>query len=193
MPAFTHVVKTPPRFRMAPRLRRARWGWALAGWLLAGAAAAENPKTQPVDWRDQVLYFAIIDRFADGDPTNNDQNAGVFDPADGSKNSGGDLRGITKRLDYIEGLGVTGLWITPPVANQWWDDEARFSGYHGYWSSDFSAVDAHYGTLDDYVALGRARVAGRVNSGNTLLPGLFGALMGQTGPSNRVPSGFLTK
>lgn len=119
-------------------------------------ATAPPPRTQPVDWRDQVLYFAMIDRFDDGDPANNDQGAGVFDPADGRKYSGGDLAGLTRRLDYLEGLGVTGLWITPPVANQWWDGEANFSGYHGYWASDFSAIDAHYGSDADYVALGSA-------------------------------------
>jgi glycosidase len=106
-----------------------------------------------VDWRDQILYFAMVDRFDDGDPANNDQGAGVYDPADPAKYSGGDLQGLTRRLDYIEGLGVTGLWITPPVANQWWDGEARFSGYHGYWARDFKAIDAHYGTLADYKAL----------------------------------------
>lgn len=127
-----------------------------AGAAPPGPPAPSGPASTPVDWRDQVLYFAMIDRFADGDPANNDQQAGVFDPADGSKYSGGDLQGITQRLDYIAGLGVTGIWITPPVANQWWDEEARFSGYHGYWASDFSTVDAHYGTLEDYVALGRA-------------------------------------
>ncbi|WP_397597044.1 alpha-amylase family glycosyl hydrolase [Silanimonas sp.] len=143
--------KTPRQIRVPAALL----ALALMG-AAADAPAAPTPASQAVDWRDQVLYFAMIDRFADGDPANNDQNAGVFDPADGSKYSGGDLRGITQRLDYIEGLGVTGLWITPPVANQWWDEEARFSGYHGYWASDFSAVDAHYGTLGDYVALGQA-------------------------------------
>jgi glycosidase len=106
-----------------------------------------------VDWRDQVLYLAMIDRFDDGDPSNNDQGADVYDPADPAKYSGGDLAGLTRRLDYIAGLGTTGLWITPPVANQWWDGEARFSGYHGYWARDFKAVDAHYGTLADYKAL----------------------------------------
>lgn len=119
-------------------------------------AAVDAPRSQPVDWRDQVLYFAMIDRFDDGDPANNEQGAGVYDPADGAKYSGGDLKGLARRLDYLEGLGVTGLWITPPVANQWWDGEARFSGYHGYWAADFSAIDAHYGTEADYAALGLA-------------------------------------
>ena len=143
-------------------LRQRRLPAALLALALMGAAnaaasgSAAPPASQPVDWRDQVLYFAMIDRFDDGEPANNDQGAGVFDPADPAKYSGGDLPGITRRLDYLAGLGVTGLWITPPVANQWWDEEARFSGYHGYWASDFSAVDAHFGTLEDYAALGRA-------------------------------------
>ena len=47
-------------------------------------------------------------------------------------------------------LGATALWITPPVANQWWDGSARFSGYHGYWAEHFAEVDPHLGTLDDY-------------------------------------------
>jgi glycosidase len=120
---------------------------------LAATTGALGAPMAATDWRDQVLYFAMIDRFDDGDPANNDQGAGVFDPADPAKYSGGDIAGLTRRLDYIEGLGATGLWITPPVANQWWDGEARFSGYHGYWARDFKAVDEHYGTLADYRAL----------------------------------------
>ncbi|MBB1087297.1 hypothetical protein H4F99_02205 [Lysobacter sp. SG-8] len=108
------------------------------------------------DWRDQVIYFAMIDRFDDGDPSNNDQGVGEHDPADGSRYSGGDLRGVARRLDYIEGLGATALWLTPPVANQWLNPSRSFSGYHGYWATDFRAVDAHYGTFDDYRALSRA-------------------------------------
>ncbi|SEL85666.1 Glycosidase [Pseudoxanthomonas sp. GM95] len=107
------------------------------------------------DWRDQVIYFAMIDRFADGDPRNNDQHADEYDPADSARFSGGDLAGLRQRLDYIAGLGATTLWITPPVANQWWNPRVRYGGYHGYWASDFSAVDAHFGTLADYQALSR--------------------------------------
>ncbi|MDQ3287773.1 MAG: alpha-amylase family glycosyl hydrolase [Pseudomonadota bacterium] len=108
------------------------------------------------DWRDQVLYFVMLDRFDDGDPGNNDQGAGEYDPSDGARFSGGDLAGLTRRLDYIGGLGVTGIWITPPVANQWWNPATSYGGYHGYWATDFKAVDAHFGTLDDYRALSRA-------------------------------------
>lgn len=130
----------------------------------SAAAAVPQPEcvqpqagaTPPPDWRDQVIYFAMIDRFDDGDPGNSDQGQGEYDPADNAHWSGGDLRGLQRRLDYIRGLGATALWITPPVANQWWNPRARYGGYHGYWAEDFSAVDAHYGSLDDYRALADA-------------------------------------
>lgn len=107
------------------------------------------------DWRDQVIYFVMTDRFDDGDPGNNDQGAGEHDPRDNARWSGGDLRGVERRIGYIRDLGATAVWITPPVANLWWSQRSRYGGYHGYWASDFSAVDAHYGTLDDYRRLSR--------------------------------------
>ncbi len=106
-----------------------------------------------LDWRDQIIYFAIIDRFNDGDSSNNDQGFGEYDPRDHRKFSGGDLKGITQRLDYIKDLGATALWITPPVANQWWDDRVGYGGYHGYWASNFKQVDKHFGTLAEYKQL----------------------------------------
>ncbi len=108
------------------------------------------------DWRDQIIYFVMTDRFNDGDPSNNDQGAGEYDPANGAKYSGGDLRGITQQMDYIKGLGATAVWITPPVANQWWDGKAQYGGYHGYWAEHFMKVDKHLGTLSDYQALSHA-------------------------------------
>lgn len=108
----------------------------------------------PVDWSDQVIYFVVTDRFNDGDPSNNDQGAGEYDPGDGSRYSGGDLQGITDKLDYIRDLGATAVWITPPVANQWWDGSVNYGGYHGYWAENFQNVDKHYGDLETYKALG---------------------------------------
>lgn len=140
-------------------------GWALAlamastagGWSTGVAFAAEGPLHVPSpDWRDQVIYFVMIDRFDDGDPSNNDQGAGEYDPRDPVKYNGGDLRGVTRRIGYIQGLGATAVWITPPVANQWWNRRIGHGGYHGYWAEDFTAVDAHFGSLDDYRALSRA-------------------------------------
>ena len=108
------------------------------------------------DWRDQIIYFVMTDRFNDGDPGNNDQGAGEFEAGNNSKYNGGDLRGIAQKIDYIRGLGATALWITPPVANQWWDPQHQYSGYHGYWAENFKAVDKHLGNLDDYQRLSHA-------------------------------------
>ncbi len=144
----------PTPSRLCARLR----SLALAAGLTAAAAAAEPPAppVTAVDWRDQVVYLVMIDRFADGDPGNNDQGQGEYDPNDPRKFSGGDLVGLRRRLDYIRGLGATAIWITPPVANRWWSDAAQFGGYHGYWTRDFMAVDAHFGSLDEYRGLAAA-------------------------------------
>ncbi len=104
-------------------------------------------------WEDQVLYFIVTDRFMDGDTTNNNQGAGEYRRGDNGFWNGGDLTGITRRLDYIKALGATGIWITPPVANQWISPQSHGTGNHGYWARNFVQVDKHYGSLDDYKEL----------------------------------------
>ncbi len=105
------------------------------------------------DWEDQVIYFLMLDRFADGDTTNNDLGGGEYDQKDSRKFSGGDIQGVIDQLDYIQSLGATTIWITPPVANQWWDPAIQFSGYHGYWAENFKEVDKHFGDLELYQKL----------------------------------------
>jgi glycosidase len=123
----------------------------------APVGAADGPRHVPSpDWRDQVVYFVMLGRFANGDRGNDDQHADEYDPADGAKFSGGDLRGARERIPYIRELGATTVWITPPVANQWWNPRSHYGGYHGYWATDFSAIDAHFGTREDYRAFARA-------------------------------------
>ncbi|MBL8329394.1 MAG: hypothetical protein JNJ71_11115 [Rubrivivax sp.] len=132
---------------------------ALCGSLAAGAAGPAVPGPLHVpspDWRDQVIYFLLTDRFADGDPRNNDQGAGEYDPSRSSHYSGGDLAGVRQRLDYIQGLGATAVWLTPWVANQWIDPLNGYTGYHGYWAEHFKRVDRHVGTLADLRQLSRA-------------------------------------
>ncbi|MCD6105473.1 MAG: alpha-amylase [Thermosipho sp. (in: Bacteria)] len=107
------------------------------------------------NWNDKVIYFLMIDRFNDGDLSNNDQGFGEFNPKDYRKYSGGDLQGIIDKIDYIKALGVDGIWITPPVANQWWDPWVNYGGYHGYWARDFKKVDEHFGSLEDYKKLSK--------------------------------------
>jgi glycosidase len=105
------------------------------------------------EWEDQILYFIVTDRFMDGDSTNNDQGAGEYKKGDGGYWNGGDLKGITQKINYIKELGITGIWITPPVANQWRNPQLTGTGNHGYWASRLDQVDQHLGDLEDYKML----------------------------------------
>ena len=134
----------------------ARVAAALGALWLAPRVVTAGPLHVPSpDWRDQVIYFVMTDRFDDGDPRNNDQGAGEFDRRRETHFQGGDLAGLRRRLDYIQGLGATALWITPPVANQWLDRTGGTAGYHGYWAEHFGRVDRHLGTKADLRALSR--------------------------------------
>ncbi len=93
------------------------------------------------DWRDEVIYQIMVDRFYDGD-INNNFNVNL------SKESayhGGDWQGIIDKLDYLEDLGVTALWISPVVRNV--EEDAGFASYHGYWTQSFLEPNLHFGDL----------------------------------------------
>lgn len=104
-------------------------------------------------WSEDVIYFALTDRFYDGDPNNNSPvgcDPALYDPAQKNINcyQGGDLRGLEKALaaGYFTDLGITALWITPPVKNSWrsgFDLGGWKTGYHGYWAQDFLDIDPH--------------------------------------------------
>ncbi|MEZ4467299.1 MAG: alpha-amylase family glycosyl hydrolase [bacterium] len=98
-------------------------------------------QTQVVDWRDEIIYQIVVDRFEDGDPNNNYN----VDYRRAAAYHGGDWQGIIDRLDYIETLGVTALWISPVVRNV--EEDAGFASYHGYWTQDFLNVNLHFGDL----------------------------------------------
>src|SRR6266545_989002 len=119
----------------------------------APAAAPAIVKVQPQErWDDGILYFVLVDRFADGD-TGNDN--GVDRSAKGTFH-GGDLRGLRQQLDELADLGVTALWITPVVENiPGFVTGAGFPdwGYHGYWADDFYAVDPRFGSEEELKAL----------------------------------------
>jgi glycosidase len=95
---------------------------------------------------DDVIYLIMPDRFANGDPTNDEPEgaSGSHDRSKARAYHGGDLRGIREHLDYLKNLGVTTLWLTPVVKNGATED------YHGYGAVDLYAVDPHLGTLRDY-------------------------------------------
>ncbi len=117
--------------------------------LAMGAFAA--PLDRP--WNHEVIYFALTDRFLDGDPANNvpaGSDPALYDAAqrDIDRYHGGDFRGLEIALaaGYFERLGVTALWITPPVRNVWnsaFDLGGPKTGYHGYWTQDFLDIDPH--------------------------------------------------
>ncbi len=104
--------------------------------------AGKKPLTNHViDWRDEIIYQLMVDRFENGDP-NNDYNVDVSAPAG---YHGGDYQGVIDRLDYLEELGVTALWISPVVKNV--EEDAGVGGYHGYWTQNFLQVNPHFGDL----------------------------------------------
>ncbi|MHB8879493.1 MAG: alpha-amylase family glycosyl hydrolase, partial [Myxococcaceae bacterium] len=102
------------------------------------------------DWRDEVIYQVMVDRFANGD-VNND--FGAY-PGHLSRYQGGDWRGLTNNLGYLEALGVTTLWISPVVRNV--ETDAEFDGYHGYWAQDLTRANPHFGDLTELRGLVRA-------------------------------------
>jgi len=118
-------------------------------------------KAGDFDWDEAVIYFTVTDRFFDGDAGNNDAY-GVGDYNTGKKGGssyhGGDFAGLNQKLDYLKDLGVNTIWITPIVENITKDqhdnetDTATY-GYHGYWASDFTKLNKHLGTEEQFKAL----------------------------------------
>ena len=110
---------------------------------------------------DEVIYFLLPDRFENGDTKNDtggikgDRLKTGYDPTHKGFFHGGDIKGLIQRLDYIKGLGATAIWLAPifknkPVQGKPGDESA---GYHGYWVTDFTTVDPHFGTEADFKAL----------------------------------------
>jgi alpha-amylase len=112
-----------------------------------GCVSVPDEGLQPVlathvnDWRDEVIYQVLVDRFANGDP-NNDYKVRAGHLA---RYQGGDWRGMADRLDYIKELGVTTLWISPVVKNV--ETDADVDAYHGYWAQDLTQTNPHFGDL----------------------------------------------
>jgi glycosidase len=105
------------------------------------AAAQHFPS--PPDWRDVAIYQIFTDRFADGDPANNELTPGVaWDPTGSHSVHGGDFKGIEQRLDYIHALGARAIWITPVFLNE------ASSAWHGYGAVSFTAISPQLGGLD---------------------------------------------
>jgi alpha-amylase len=125
----------------------------------AAPAVAPSPAAPPAatvvphrEWAEAILYFAVVDRFADGDPANNRD----VQPGEKGAFHGGDLAGLAGRLDDLAELGATALWITPVVKNI--DGFVTGAGfpdwaYHGYWADDFTRLDPRFGSEEELKAL----------------------------------------
>lgn len=102
-----------------------------------------------------VLYMLMPDRFANGNPGNDQirgMNAYKTDRSQPSLRHGGDLEGIRKHLDYFNKLGVTALWLTPVLENDS-PDEGVHSTYHGYATTNYYRIDPRFGTNEEYKQL----------------------------------------
>jgi len=107
---------------------------------------------------DDVIYLMMPDRFANGDPANDDPavSRGMHDRTRSRYYHGGDFRGIIDHLPYLKDLGVTAIWLTPIYDNanhlnerERYDNQA-ITDYHGYGAVDLYGVEEHFGSLDDF-------------------------------------------
>lgn len=134
---------------------------------IAGRAERQSYFQSPVDWRDQVLYFLLVDRFSDGRedtrPLLDRRNLWAARPRSATGGpwrwdewarsgarrwQGGTINGVRSKLGYLKRLGVTALWLSPVLKQR-----IHLNTYHGYGIQDFLDVDPHFGTRQDLVEL----------------------------------------
>lgn len=94
------------------------------------------------NWQDETIYFLMVDRFNNGE-NSNDFKVDVNDP---KAYHGGDFQGIIDELDYLKDMGFTAIWLTPIFDNV-------DKGYHGYWINDFYNTEEHFGSVDKFKEL----------------------------------------
>jgi len=156
-----------------------------ASLMLAIGAAQAAPdlspvKGKPFTWDNATVYFLVIDRFNNVDPSNDHAYGRKNDAAVARGFMGGDLAGVTAKIKegYFTDLGVDALWISPPVEqiHASTDEGTGVSyGFHGYWARDFTAVDANLGTAKDVRDLVEAAHARGIRV-------LLDVVMNHTGP-----------
>jgi glycosidase len=119
---------------------------------VSSSSSSSSSSSAPVadDFRSRTMYFVFVDRFANGN-TSNDNGTnpvatstvkGAGAQSEWKKYWGGDIQGLISKLDYLQSLGVTAIWVTPLVDNI---NVGNEGGYHGYWARDFYSVDEHLG------------------------------------------------
>jgi cyclomaltodextrin glucanotransferase len=115
--------------------------------------------TRDIEFRQETIYFIVVDRFYDGDPDNSEgPNPELYDPSgeDWGKYWGGDLQGIIEKLDYLKNMGVTAIWLTPLFEQV----EALFveqAAIHGYWTKDFKRINPRFIGKDENPSLNQTQ------------------------------------
>ncbi|KKZ66125.1 alpha-amylase A type-3 [[Emmonsia] crescens] len=130
----------------------------------------------PAEWRSQSIYFLLTDRFA-----RTDGSTAAPCNTDDRRYCGGTWQGIINKLDYIQNMGFTAIWITP-VTKQFPEKSGYGEAFHGYWQQDMYNVEPHYGSADDL----RALSAALHNRGMYLMVDVVANHMGYPGPGSSV-------
>ncbi|NMF66544.1 cyclomaltodextrin glucanotransferase [Brasilonema octagenarum UFV-E1] len=111
--------------------------------------------TRDIEFRQETIYFVVVDRFHDGDPENSEgSNSELYDPTkqDWGKYWGGDLQGVIDKLDYLKSMGVTAIWLTP-LFEQVEDLFVGNAAIHGYWTKDFKRINPRFIATDENPSL----------------------------------------
>jgi cyclomaltodextrin glucanotransferase len=111
--------------------------------------------TRAIEFRQETIYFVIIDRFCDGNPSNNaGPNPALYDATQQQwgKYWGGDLQGIISKLDYLKQMGITAIWISP-IFEQVEELQFEFAAMHGYWTKDFKRINPRFVAKDEETSL----------------------------------------
>jgi glycosidase len=148
------MATTVPRRRLA----------ALATVLIASATTALGVAAAPAQayvapgspgqlTEGDVVYQVLVDRFSNGDTTNDNFGHGEYDPNNLGMYHGGDWKGLTNHLDYIKDLGVTAIWISPVSQQEPLSRDGLEGSYHGYFTHDFATPNEHFGSRADLTTL----------------------------------------
>src|SRR5581483_11187402 len=118
---------------------------------MAVACAFSGVSLHSQDFKKQVIYQVVTDRFYDSDTTNDNpaESPGLFDSSHTNWQAycGGDLAGIQAKLSYIKGMGSTAVWVSPVVNNETLHcgSGSVSAPYHSYWNRDFMQIEEHFG------------------------------------------------
>lgn len=116
--------------------------------VIVPAAKAEGTSSTPLAEGD-VIYQVLVDRFSNGDTSNDNLGLGDYNPSNLGMYHGGDWKGLKNNLQYIKNLGVTAVWISPVSKQQPLSRDGTEASYHGYFTNDFATPNVHFGSLQD--------------------------------------------